>query len=357
MGVTSHLRQVVAGVATFEYEMLTWRMPAAVATSALGLMIVCVWSGHSAQAVPVGIAAFFVPLATTAERLPRRILTQLWVLAWVMLGTLTGGLLSSDATLVTTVGVLVAGAFGFGCGFAGGAGPNARLAGVLTLVAFAIFMGAPDTPVGAFESCALLGLGGVIQIVVIALVGVRVATSRAGEPASAGPGVVRRLRDRLTTRDDFVRHGTRLALSFMVATIIGQWLSWPHEYWIPMTVAWVSLPDATGTATRVASRMLGTLIGIAVVAVVLGRSPVSQYEVAVAISVGVFVVVAFFRAQYAVAVVGVTVLAASLLSLAGESLGVTEIFRLIDTLIAAVLTVAFSFFWRSIPAEIASESA
>jgi len=339
------------GVGVFEREKFAWRIPAAVATSAFALMMTFIWIGHPAQAVPVGIASFFIPLAGMTEPIPRRILTQFWTLAWVMLGTLAGGLLSADGALVLSLGVAVAGAFTFFCGFAGAAGPHARLAGVLTLVAYSIFMGGPDTPVGAFEASALLGLGGVVQIVVIALVRLRAEPVRVWALGPSLPSVVSRLRARFTTRDDFVRHGSRLALTFMVATVIGQWLSWPHEYWIAMTVAWVSLPDVTGTATRAVARVLGTVIGIVVVAVIFGPSRPSQYGVAAAVSLGVVVIVAFFRAQYALAVVGVTVVVAALMSLSGDPLGLTEEFRVIDTVIAAVLTVVFSFIWRAIPAE------
>ncbi|MSV43761.1 MAG: hypothetical protein F2911_09865 [Actinobacteria bacterium] len=347
--VSSHLRKVVSGVADFERENLAWRLPVVVATSTLALMLICVWLDHVAYAIPLGAGALFVPVVGMHAPLPRRILTQLWTLMWIMLGTLAGGLVSSDQVLVSTLGVLLAGVFGFGCGFVGAAGTTARLLGVLTLVVFVVFMGGPDTPLGALEVAVVLGLGGLVQVVVITLARLRSEPLRTWVFVPVESSLISRLRAGWSTRNDYLRHGVRLGLAIMAATALSQALSWPHQFWIPMTVAWVSAPDNTGTATRVAARMLGTLGGIAIVAAVLGWQPVSPYGVAVLAGLGALMTIVFFPVQYGLAVVGVTVFVASLLSLLGDPLSATETYRVLETFIACVVTVAFAFVWRALP--------
>jgi len=349
--MSSHLRQVVSGVADFERENLAWRLPAVVATSTLALLVICIWLGHLAYAIPLGAGALFVPVVGMHSPMPRRIRTQLWTLMWIMLGTFAGGLVSSDQVLIPTLGVLLAGVFGFGCGFVGAAGATARLTGVLTLVVFVVFMGGPDTPLGALEVAVVLGLGGLVQVVVIALARLRAEPFRTWAFVPVEPSLSSRLRARWNTRNDYLRHGVRLGLAIMVATTLSQVLAWPHQFWIPMTVAWVSVPDSTGMATRVAARMLGTLVGIAIVALVLGWSPVSPYGVAVLAGLGALITIVFFPVQYGLAVVGVTVFVASLLSLLGDPLSATETYRVLETFIACVLTVAFSFIWRAMPVD------
>jgi len=46
-----------------------------------------------------------------------------------------------------------------------------------------------------------------------------------------------------------------------------------HQYWIPMTVAWISKPDSTGTRVRVAQRVGGTALAVLVMASWVFGSP------------------------------------------------------------------------------------
>jgi uncharacterized membrane protein YccC len=143
----------------------------------------------------------------------------------------------------------------------------------------------------------------------------------------------------------------RLAGAFTTATVISQILPWPHQYWIPMTVAWVAIPDPTGTATRVAGRVLGTLMGIAVITVVIVVGQPGPYAIAVLVGIGALIAEVFIVANYLVCVVGVTMFMISLFTLIGDPVGPTVEYRAACTILAGLITVAWSLVWPSVDHE------
>jgi len=74
------------------------------------------------------------------------------------------------------------------------------------------------------------------------------------------------LRQHLKSGDRFRRHAVQLALTFGLATAIslGPWggLLAHHQFWIPLTVAWICKPEAGGTLSKLGMRIWGTSIGV-----------------------------------------------------------------------------------------------
>ena len=57
---------------------------------------------------------------------------------------------------------------------------------------------------------------------------------------------------------------------------------------------------------------------------------------------------AFVRANYAIAVGGITIFAISLMSLVGDPVAEVSVIRLLSTLIAGVIVIGASFLWPAV---------
>ena len=145
------------------------------------------------------------------------------------------------------------------------------------------------------------------------------------------PGVLVRLREHSATDDAFLRHGARLVVAMVVATAIADGIGWPHEYWIPMTVAWMARPDRSGTATRVVERILGTIAGILVAALVIDGLGQGMRSLVVIVGLGVFVSLAFLQANYPIAVIGLTTTVIALFVFLGDPVASTAPYRVAAT--------------------------
>jgi uncharacterized membrane protein YccC len=122
-------------------------------------------------------------------------------------------------------------------------------------------------------------------------------------------------------------------IAISVATVISQFLGVPHEYWIPMTVAWIFNPDQKATAMRVAERVVGTLLAIGFAFLVAGA--------------GGYLLLAFLTGNYTIATFGVTSFVLALMAMAGDFYEQTAVFRLEATLAAGAIVLVVLFATRS----------
>ena len=341
--VTSHLRAVLLGTTRVERGsvLMVGGIRAAVVMGLL--MTAAVAAGRPSEAIPLAVGALFVAIAEVGEGVGRRWRTMAWVTLWLMASSLVAALLSDQAWAVVLASAVVA----LLSGFAGAAGPRAALGGVLVLVTFIIVGGAPSMPDEALRISLLMGLGGVAMTVVVVLPHVVRDLGAVRVALGEVPSLPNRLREHLSWQDPFVRHGVRLSLGIAVASALAFASGYPHAYWLPMTIAWVTKPDLEGTVSRVAARILGTVVGIAISAVLLIGLDVSGYAAAVVVALAGGVTVAFIWANYAMGVTGITVLVIVVFSLDGDSVPEDLVVRLVATLIAAAMAVAGSYAWRS----------
>lgn len=340
--VTSHLRSVLLGTAHVDRERLV--VAGAVrATAVIGvLMAAAVATDHPSEGIPLAVGALFVAVAEAGEGVGRRWRTMAWVTLWLMASSLVAALLSDHPWAV----VLGSTAVALAAGIAGAAGPRAALGGVLSLVTFIIVGGAPSLPAEAVRISLLMGLGGVVMTAVVVVPHLVRDPGALREALGEVPPLSRRVREHLSWADPFVRHGVRLALGIGIASAVAFASGYPHAYWLPMTIAWVTKPDLEGTVSRVAARILGTFLGIAVSGALLIGLDVSGYAAAVVTALAGGITVAFIWANYTVGVLGITVLVIVVFSLDGDSVPEDLGVRTVATLLAAVLAVAGSYLWR-----------
>lgn len=177
------------------------------------------------------------------------------------------------------------------------------------------------------------------------------AINRAGAPGPHHPlhgrldGARRDLRDHLRITDPVARHAIRVAVVFAIAEAIAIGLDIPHGYWLPMTVAWVSRPALGETTVKVAARVAGTLIGVAVSVLLASLLQGHDGALAISIAFGGTVALVFLAANYTLAVTGVTMLVLQLFVLSGDSVFGALDARIEMTLLAGVLVVAGAFIW------------
>lgn len=341
--MSSHLRTFLLGTTHVDRSRVL--VAGAVRTTVLLLITVCVaiYAGNPLAGIPLTIGILFVALAEAGEEVGRRWRTMLWTNLWLMVATFAAGLVSDVAIAV----VIGSGIIAFIGGLAGAAGPRAAVGGVLALVVFTVFAGAPGLPVVALDNALLMGLGGLIITVVTVLPQIIRDPAIVRVAVSPVPRMWPRIREHLAGRDLFLRHAVRLSVAITVATVISESTNYPHDYWLPMTVAWVTKPDVNGTVTRVAARIVGTVIGLGISAVLLLSLGVSGYTAAVAVAIAGGIAVAFVWANYAIGVVGVTVLVVVMFSFDGDPVAEDLTLRLVATLLAGVIAIAASYVWRA----------
>jgi len=343
-----HLRHVLMGPTSISRDQIIWARPLVTAIIAATITFGCMYFDQVGSVFPLAIGAIFVGIANTGTTSSDQIKGMSWCVLWATLATLSGGL----AATLDFAQVPIAMVMALIGGFAGALGKRGGLIGVLSLVIYVIFSGAPDTDRTAITSAVLLAIGGLVQLLIggaFALLSNRrhpitqqVTTENVSEVRRS---VIERLQEHTKRESQFARHAVRLAVAVGVATAIAQGTGWPHEYWIPMTVVWMSRPDKNGTSTRVVERTLGTFLGIGASLFFLDLIGTGPIRIALYIFIGTLFSLAFINANYPIAVAGITLIVITLFVFDGEPLSETVPYRILSTLVAAVITIAASFLW------------
>ena len=288
--------------------------------------------------LPIGIGLLFVAIADRGVSLRRRLTSMSAAAIAITLGTFIGCLVSDNQVLHITIGGLA----GLACGLAGLVGVPSMTAGVLGLVVFTIFSGSPIDLLNSKENTLLIVLGACLMIVSVLVEFVVRAALRALPSVSDEmpvESVWQRTKFHLHWADPFILHSIRLGIVIMVATALEEVLSFPHSYWIPMTVAWISRPDRDGTVEKVTLRVAGTLLGVVVAGLLIGLTSATSAESLVMIALAAYVVIAFLAPNYAVAVTGITVFVFFLFHVVGYPMDGSIKARVASTLIGAALVL------------------
>ena len=309
----------------------SWRdvLQCSLITAALGWLTLAI--GEPRALVPVTLGATFTAIAGTGPGSDDPWRTMVWSSFGLALGAGLGAVVAEN----TPVAVLVSGEMGFACTLIGAHNPRTALSGLLTLVVFTIYVGYPGPTEGVLAQMSLILLGSWVQILVGT--GVRSLTSRRRRPREQRPIMFDRGRWRSTIH---LRHGVRLAITLMVATVLSESSGWAHQYWLPMSVVWMSKVSLDSTSSRVLHRLLGTMIGLGGIGLIAHGMTLQGNEWLPVSVLGAGLLIAFIWVNYATAVAGVTLYVMAAFVMVGDQVDDTIIMRMLDTTIAAVLVLS-----------------
>ena len=284
------------------------------------------------RSLQLGMGAFFSGLTAMTDPTARRRPQMLVLGVMIALGPLLGGSLSPFGYW----GVLALALLALPAGSLAAAGARAATAGTVLLGVFSVNQGlqpqASQVPVYALLSLA----GSLLMIVVIE--GWSLLLRRSPDNASPDEATpIALLREHAHLSDRFVRHALRLAGAEVVAGLLAHLLGIDHAYWIPLTVAFVLLPNRSGTASQVIARLMGTMLGIGLLLAPLTFHPHVGIGTVVAVFLGALLSYAFGPLNYAFAVAGLTITVLSLDAFIGEPVLTTAPIRSLCTIIAGVI--------------------
>ncbi|MEB6379045.1 YccS family putative transporter [Leclercia adecarboxylata] len=140
------------------------------------------------------------------------------------------------------------------------------------------------------------------------------------------------------------RHAVRMSVVLCIGYAFIQVTGLDHGYWILLTSLFVCQPNYNATRHRLALRILGTLVGVAIGLPILYFVPSLEGQLILIVITGVLFF-AFRNVQYAHATMFITLLVLLCFNLLGEGFEVA-LPRIIDTLIGcAIAWAAVSFIW------------
>ena len=135
----------------------------------------------------------------------------------------------------------------------------------------------------------------------------------------------------------------------MLATAISESSGWAHQYWLPMSVAWMSKVNLGSTSSRVMHRLIGTMVGLSGIELLTHGMTLHGDEWLPVSVLGAALLIAYIWVHYATAVVGVTLYVMAAFAMAGDPVDNTIIYRMLDTTIAAALVVGTAWIDQRLP--------
>ena len=195
--------------------------------------------GRIDVALSISIGLLFVSIADSPDSRGVRLRGLLWATLWTSMGVLLGGLVSEYGVTHVAVALVIAAV----CGYAGALGPRGGLIGVLTLVLFALYAGAPVVIDVAALDAAYFIVGGAITIVVNLLL---TPPRRLGAVRSGIAHAYRELQDASQ------RRGLELAAPTVAAAVLSAHTLIDHEGCAGASSEWANRLLSHAERTRLA---------------------------------------------------------------------------------------------------------
>jgi uncharacterized membrane protein YccC len=140
-----------------------------------------------------------------------------------------------------------------------------------------------------------------------------------------------------------------LAVAVPASLFLASWLSLPRGYWLPFAVAVILKPDYSTLFDRGLGRVVGTLVGATLAAVLVSELHPDLLLTTVFVALTAWAVYSTWAASFSVAMGFVTALVLILLSTSlTDSVG-TAVDRFIDVLLGAVIAVVAYLAWPTSP--------
>ncbi|WP_299997895.1 YccS family putative transporter [uncultured Cedecea sp.] len=153
-----------------------------------------------------------------------------------------------------------------------------------------------------------------------------------------------RLSRNFTPESALFRHAVRMSLVLCLGYAFIQFTGMQHGYWILLTSLFVCQPNYSATRHRLALRIIGTLLGVAIGIPVLFFVPSLEGQLLLIVITGVLFF-SFRHVQYAHATMFITLLVLLCFNLLGEGFEVA-LPRVFDTILGCgIAWAAVSFIW------------
>ena len=302
----------------------------ALVTSVLGLLALAI--GEPKAVLPLTLGSVFAVISETAQGSQE----HPWrTMAWTTLGLAASAGVGAVVAENTVLAVLISGLAGLVCTLMAARYAQTAVPCLLILVMFTIYVGHPKPTDALLSALALILLGGFSQT--LACIVMRFLVKSRHQPLQVRPqsNVVHPS----NAKDLHLRHAIRLAIVLMVATAISKTSGGTHQYWLPMSAAWMSKVTLDDTLNRVIHRWLGTLIGLGAIGLILQVSTLHNKHWLLISLMGAALLIAYIWVHYAAAVVGVTLWIIAAFAMVGAPVINTLSERLLDTSLAAALVL------------------
>ena len=156
---------------------------------------------------------------------------------------------------------------------------------------------------------------------------------------------IKTLVENLSLRSPIFKHSLRLSVTMLVGYLVGTWFPLQNSYWILLTIIVIMRPGYSLTKERSRQRIIGTFIGASVA---YGLVLVSQHTLyySVLATVSFLFAFALLQKNYKYAAVFITLSIIFIYALIQPDVVSVIKFRVIDTLVGAMLAItANAFLW------------
>jgi uncharacterized membrane protein YccC len=214
---------------------------------------------------------------------------------------------------------------------------------------------ADDGALGAQALEYLVAIGGQLRAAGALVTDARAATSERAwrwiSPTVRGPGRERLddaraiARASLQPSSPAFRHSLRMAVAVPLSYLIATWLGLPRPYWVPFAVAVILKPDYSTLMSRGVSRVVGTLFGATLAAVLVSQLHPDLAWTTVLVAAVAWAAYATWTASFALAIGLVTSLVLILLSTSVADTAGTAIDRFVDVVLGAAIAFAAYLVW------------
>ncbi len=157
------------------------------------------------------------------------------------------------------------------------------------------------------------------------------------------------LRENLSSDSSAFRHAVRLAVIVPISTLLGSALGLPRSYWLPFAVAVILKPDYSTLVKRGLGRVVGTMLGATLAAVLASEFQSNRTVTLVLVAVIAWLAYSTWAASFSVAIGFVTALILILLSISSNDTVGTALDRLLDVSLGGALAVIAYLLWPTSP--------
>ncbi len=164
-------------------------------------------------------------------------------------------------------------------------------------------------------------------------------------PFSTVGDVVEVLRSSLRPSSPTFRHAVRMAVAVPVSVVVATGIGLPRAYWVPFSVAVILKPDYSTLLSRGVGRVIGTLFGATVAAVVVSELHPTFAITTVLVALTAWLAYSLWSASFPIAIGFVTALILIVLSTAVTDTIGTAADRFIDVALGAAIAVAAYVIW------------